>query len=230
MNLENIDLKPAKLLLRKHSFHKSAYCQKFFGLNLTIYPGVFNPARTNVSKLLANNLLKSKESFDGDILDMFCGCGALGLLLADKARTITGIDISELAIKCSQENAKKLNYSKKTKFVVGNLWKGINKPKKFDLIIANPPLLPLTPKTTMEKMIFDGPEMKSTVNFVSGCANYLKRSGMALMSFSSASERVFEDPFEYFTSIAETKGLKTNLIAKKDMGYEIYSILKIEKK
>jgi methylase of polypeptide subunit release factors len=226
MKSKSINLRPVARLLDLHRQHTSQYYQDFNGLNLLIFPNVFNPAFTNVTRLLADNLKINQNDF---VLDMFCGSGALGLLASENSDKVIGVDLSAEAIKCAKANAERMGLSGKIEFRHASLWKGVKKNEKFDLIIANPPLLPVTPETMFERAFADSPHMTTMVNFISNCSKYLKNNGRVVMAFSNISNIVFKDPLEHISRLASETGLSMRIIAEKDVEYEIYRVLEFRK-
>ncbi len=227
MITNKLDTKPVELLLNKHKAHKNPYIQEFKGLKLVIHPGVFNPAYTKVSGFLADNILVPPNSV---VLDMFCGSGALSFLAAKKANKVIGVDISPLAVKCATQNSNKLGLANKTEFRLGDLWNGVKNSEKFDLIIANPPLLPAIPENWLEMAVADSPKMVLTKTFIQGCPSRLKENGKVFMSFSDACSMYLGNSLEFIKDIAENVSLKMDVKSKWDVGYETYRILEFEKK
>lgn len=226
MIAKNFDLQPVATLLEMHAQHAAPYRQEFMGLDLTIHPEVFNPAYTKVTRLLAETL--SIESGDG-VLDMFCGSGVLGLLLSDTSSKVVGVDISPKAIECAQINALRKGTANKTEYRQGSLWAAVNEEEQFDLIVANPPLLPATPETLLEMAVADSPEMSLTTQFISGSRKHLKDNGRVLMAFSDASKNVFGNPLGHVEALATRAGLSLAVVAEKNVGYEIYRVLELRK-
>lgn len=54
-----------------------------------------------------------------DILDLYCGTGTIGLSMAGKAKSVTGVEIIPEAIEDAEENAK-LNNISNTRFICGD--------------------------------------------------------------------------------------------------------------
>lgn len=217
-----LDLKPVELLLEKHRNHTGVYWQDFQGLKLKVSPDVFNPAYTKVSGLLAENI---KVNRGDKVLDMFCGTGVLGLLASRLAIKIVGIDINPLAIDCATANALSMGVSHKVDLRVGDLWEAVKTHERFDLIIANPPLLPINPTSLLEMAVADSPKMTLMTRFVGGCHKYLSPGGRVLMTFSNACKTVFQNPLQHITFLARNAGLETSVVAEMDVGYEIYRVL-----
>jgi methylase of polypeptide subunit release factors len=226
MIIERIDTIPVQRLLAKHLAHQAPYDQEFHGLQLVIFPEVFNPAYTQVSGFLADHLTVTPGS---RVLDMFSGSGFLSFLAARIADSVLGVDVSPHAIRCAQYNSERLDLSQKTEFRVAKLWGGVGEQEKFDLIIANLPLLPATPENWLEMAIADGPEMSTSVKFIQGCANYLNENGRVLMSFSNACQVYFDDPLGFINKTAHDSGLTMDIKAERDAGYEIYRILQFRR-
>jgi len=76
------------------------------------------------------------------VIDGFCGVGAIGLWLSDKAKEVRGIDFNNEAIQSAKETAAK-NGITNVSFFSGNLLPHLDKWKKdgykADVFIVNPP-------------------------------------------------------------------------------------------
>jgi 23S rRNA (uracil1939-C5)-methyltransferase len=76
------------------------------------------------------------------ILDLFCGCGSIGLYLAAAVKEVLGIEINAEAIEMAKLNAD-LNGIGNARFVSGDVRKLLvelnDQGHKFDTIIADPP-------------------------------------------------------------------------------------------
>lgn len=227
MRAERFNTRPVEELLQKHLAHTEPYTIDFKGRQFLIHPEVFNPTYTKVSGFLADNV---KIPSGLTVLEMFCGSGAVGITVAYDARHLVGVDVSEKAVACATVNASLLGLNEKSEFRHGNLWQSILPDEKFDVILANPPLLPATPETLLEKAVADSPTMEITTNFVVGCASHLNEDGSVYMAFSNASQVYFENPLAYMASVANNSGLEMSIKAEWDVGYEIYRILQFRKK
>lgn len=79
---------------------------------------------------------------DGDVLDLFCGNGFLGMAIAKEAKSVTGIEINTSAVAEGKENLKKNGISNYT-FYEGDARKTLNmlqeKGKTFDVVLVDPP-------------------------------------------------------------------------------------------
>lgn len=102
-------------------------------------------------------LLETLPDIKGDILDLGCGWGPIGITLADNA-SVDMVDINERSVFLARKNAKINN--KKVNIFVSNIYEKIN--KKYDYIITNPPIR--VGKDILYKFLFEA-------------KNYLKDNG-----------------------------------------------------
>jgi len=222
MRASKFDTKPVELLLEKHNAHTESYWINFKGIPLLLYPDVFNPTYTKVSGFLAEHMeIRSGES----CLEMFSGSGALSFVAGNTASSVVGVDFSPVAIDCSTANALSLGVQQKVLFRVGDLWGAVLPEEKFDVIIANPPLLPAIPETLLEAAVADSPEMRLTRGYITGCPNHLTPNGRIYMAFSNACSIFVGDPLSFVQGLAYSVGLTMNVKAEWDVGYEVYRIL-----
>jgi len=152
------------------------------GLRLAVVRGVFSPKYTITTDLLADVIQQMiKSSYE--VLDVGTGTGALAIIASRKARKVVAIDIDRRAVLCAKLNAI-LNGSS---IIVkqGNLFSPL-KDERFDVIIFNPPYLPLRPRPPLGLSVFfaEGALLES---FLSQARYYLKKGGFLLMTYSTLS-------------------------------------------
>lgn len=95
-----------------------------------------NGFRYNTDSILLYQFV-SLQNPKGNLLDVGCGCGVVGLLLArDFELDLVGIDIQEEMIFYAKENSVSNDIS--AKFINTN-YLSFESSSKFDLIISNPP-------------------------------------------------------------------------------------------
>lgn len=227
MNRE-INLEPLRNLIGKHESHTEKYPTVFRGLDLIIHPGVLNPNYTKVSGFLADNIAIPAGA---RVLDMFCGSGAIGFIQAKNAQNILGVDISSISVACAKENAQHLSLEGKTEYRVSNVWEKIFNDEIFDVIVANPPLLPILPQTEFEKSFADSPRMNITKEFIAGCSDHLSFGGIVYMTTSSTSDfkNSEHEPENLAIKIATECNLRSEVVATLNAGYEIYNVIKLTK-
>ncbi len=99
-----------------------------------------------VNSLVASKMFNIiKENIYGDnILDLYCGVGAITLQVASNAKNVTGVEIVSNAISNASYNAK-LNGINNAKFILQDSSKAIKGLKEYyDTIIVDPPRVGLS--------------------------------------------------------------------------------------
>lgn len=131
--------------------------QEFMGLSFEVNDKVLIPRQDTETmvedalELMAKGTLRGQAYDDslkkgGDVLDLCCGSGAIGISIAKLAKGahVTCSDLSRDAIEMAQKNAC-LNGCKSVKFVESDMFAafcGRLGKKKFNMIISNPPYVP----------------------------------------------------------------------------------------
>jgi release factor glutamine methyltransferase len=94
------------------------------------------------------------------LLDLGTGSGCLLVSLLHELKNATGIgvDIEEKALVMAQHNAELNGVLPRARFQISNWGEGIREP--FDIIVSNPPYIPLEEKETLEKAVlnYDPPQ------------------------------------------------------------------------
>lgn len=226
MIAERFDTVPVEVLLAKHRIHTEPYDIEFRGIPLQIDPQVFNPFYTRVTNFIADYIVVNQGE---ELLDMFTGSGVLALLFVKNAARVTGVDISPYAVECARKNAIRLGIAGKAEFLHGRLWQPVAN-RKFDVITANPPLLPAIPENMLETAVADSLDMSVTTSFIRGCREHLADNGRVYMAFSNACKVIWEDPVRKVTEVALNSDLEARIAAEIDVGYEIYRVMEFTPK
>lgn len=126
----------------------------FYGLNFSVDPSVLIPRPE--TELLVDCVLKNSGSNASNILDLGCGSGNIGVTLGKHLPNsiITCLDISREALSTAQRNAE-LNTVTNIEFVEMDILSDYPVPKKFDMIVSNPPYISQIEKISMQKEIID---------------------------------------------------------------------------
>ena len=145
------------------------------------HPKVYKPAED--SFLLANNL---KVERGDNVLDIGTGVGILGLIGAVKAGRVLAIDTNPYALRVAKENAG-LNKIENIEFRASDLFESIN--ERFDLIVFNPPYLPVKDEGLLESSWSGGEKGGELIDrFIGSVSGYLEPGGSFEMLVSSLND------------------------------------------
>ena len=139
-------LKPIQQIIGQAYF----YGRKFFVNEYTLIP---RPE----TELVVKEVLKICEKENGikKILDIGSGTGCIGIILAleNPNLEIISVDICPEALEISKKNALIHNVNNKIKFIKSDIYQNID--SKFDIIVSNPPYIPLKDKPYLQKEVRD---------------------------------------------------------------------------
>lgn len=160
---------------------------EFFSLPILVSRAVLSP-RPETELLVEKCLEILKNQPKPLVLDLCTGSGAIALAIKANCSqsTVFASDISEKALEIARQNAKanslKINFKKSDMFL------GLNKRKKYDMIISNPPyiktkdisLLDKEVKNYDPKIALDGGEdgLKFYKIIATQAHDFLKRNGV----------------------------------------------------
>jgi 23S rRNA (uracil1939-C5)-methyltransferase len=117
--------------------------EQILGLRVRVRPGAFLQTNTE----MAEQLYALAREFAGltgveNVFDLYCGTGTIGLALAEEARAVWGLEISEEAVACAIENAE-LNGIGNAKFFAGNVGQTVQELVEEagppDVVVVDPP-------------------------------------------------------------------------------------------
>lgn len=122
-------------------------------------------------------------------LDIGTGTGILACTIAKYTLSkSTALDVSDNALKIAEENIKNLDLSEKVKTLKSNLFEKVS--EKYDLIVSNPPYIPLSEKATIQKEVTFDPDLALYTKDEKGlefyekisknAKNYLNKNGYLL--------------------------------------------------
>ncbi len=103
--------------------------------------GVFSKTKLDFgTELLLKTILTSDIDLGKRILDLGCGAGPIGLILAhlDPEKQVTLADVNDRALELTRRNADLLNVSKQVEIVHSDVY--LNLHSTYDSIISNPPI------------------------------------------------------------------------------------------
>lgn len=163
----------------------------FMGEKYLINENVLIPRdETEILVNCAYDLIKNHQT-KLDILEIGVGSGCISCSLAKKLTSkkieILGVDISLDALEIAIENINKLDLVRKVILRKSDIYSKIRPIEKFDLIVSNPPYIPIKEKETLQKEVQFDPELalfaqdEEGVEFykkiIEGAQNCLKPNG-----------------------------------------------------
>ena len=112
---------------------------EFYGLRFDVNKKVLSP-RMETEILVEEAIKKIRECDLRTVLDLCTGSGAIAVTIAKYTDCkVAASDISKQALAVAQGNADKNDV--KVDFILSDLFKGLKKNKKYDIIISNPPYI-----------------------------------------------------------------------------------------
>ncbi len=176
----------------------------FMGEKFVVNKNVLIP-RPETEILVSKCIEKAQNFFTPKILDIGTGSGCISIILSKKIPNaqIFASDISPNALKIAQINSK--NLKSKVIFIKSDMFKNIN--MKFDIIISNPPYIPLAEKANIQKEVQLEPKTalftrdKNGIKFykkiIKNGANFLNTKGYILFELgigqSELVKKIFMD-------------------------------------
>jgi release factor glutamine methyltransferase len=127
--------------------------EEFYGRTFMVNESVLIP-RPETEELVLGILQRIKRETPLDVIDVGTGSGAIAvsLKLENPVLQVTATDISADSLNTAKENAKQLGAE--IEFCQGDLLKPmIEQKRKFDVVVSNPPYIPLIDKTWMSEVV-----------------------------------------------------------------------------
>jgi len=132
--------------------------QEFFGLDFFVTPDVLIP-RPETEHLVEAVLSWSQAQIRPlRLLDIGTGSGAIAIALAanQPSAEIIATDISPTALALARENALRLGFGSRIRFVDSDLFSALDDTAQyFDAIVSNPPYIPITDAATLQREVVD---------------------------------------------------------------------------
>ena len=143
----------------KTLYGRDHFYEKLLGLDFRV--GAFTFFQTNTSaveSMLTEALAFIPEKYTGHLYDVYCGTGTISLALAQRAESVTGIELIEDSVSFARENAERNNI-KNVKFICGDAFEIMRDLPAPDMLVVDPPRMGLHPKALKRVIEYDLPAM-----------------------------------------------------------------------
>lgn len=127
----------------------------FRNLKILVNKGVLIP-RPETEQIVQYALSKIKHD-NINVLDLCCGSGCIACSIAKEIpeSKVVGIDISDIACQCAKKNAALNNLDARVKVFNKDINDKLSFDNKFDLVISNPPYVPESYISLLDREIID---------------------------------------------------------------------------
>ncbi len=127
----------------REPFHYIIGVKEFYGLDFEVSPDVLIP-RPETEMLVENSItiLRGRERASFCEVGIGSGCISVTILHNVKAAAAIGMDFSEKALNVANLNAEKHSVSHRLELRRSDIFSAL-RAERFDLIVANPPYIPL---------------------------------------------------------------------------------------
>ncbi len=173
-----------------------------------VEPEVYEPAEDTF--LLADDL----DVREGEhVLELGTGCGLLAILAAKAGARVLATDVNPAALRCARNNSRTHDVEKRVEFRLGDLFEPVD-DERFDLIILNPPYLPVPREeelgTPLDRAWEGGPDGRNVIDrFLDELPEHLGPQGRVLLVQSSLSN------VKKTVRQLEEKGFEVETVSKK---------------
>lgn len=111
------------------------------GKTFAVSPRSFYQVNTPMAEILYKKAAELAEPDGKTVIDLYCGAGTIGITMADRARSVIGVEIVESAVENARENAR-LNGAENVRFLCGDAGEMTDKLAaediKADVVIVDP--------------------------------------------------------------------------------------------
>ena len=149
--------------------------------------GVFSPVRGEYVDLVAQAPLPATATQTAAVAwDIGTGTGVLAAMLARRGvPQVIATDNAERALACAQDNVQRLGVAAQVQLCNVDLFP----PGHADLIVCNPPWLPVRATTSLEQAVYD-PDSRMLRGFLAGLAARLRPGGEGWLILSDLAEHL----------------------------------------
>ncbi|GAA3139546.1 methyltransferase [Nonomuraea roseoviolacea] len=172
-----------------HEWRRKGVLVPALGARVHPHYGVFSPVRGEYVDLVARAPLPTPAGSRAGALtafDLGTGTGVLAAVLARRgAGRVVATDISPRALACARDNVRRLGLGGRVEVVGPALFPG----GRADLVVCNPPWLPVRPTSALELGVYDrdGAMLR---DFLDGLAGHLRPGGEGWLVLSDLAEHL----------------------------------------
>ena len=192
----------------------------FMGSKYVVNENVLIP-RGETEQLVMRVLDILRSNNTKKVLDIGTGSGCIPCAIAQGGDYyITSVDISSKALEVAKENVKRFELDNKIKLIESDLFSALDKNTKFDVIVSNPPYIPV------------GTELQKEVTFEPSTALFANDNGLEFYEKIIPQSREFlndngfiafeigYDQGDAVYKLLEQAGFKNIIIEKDIMGLD----------
>lgn len=174
---ENLKIVEQKARLRAKTRQPIQYIigqADFMGEKFIVNENVLIPR--DETEILVRKAVEVIEKYGfKSVLDICTGSGIIACMIAKLTDSIViGSDISTEAIEVAFKNMENLGLFNRALFRKSDLFSKIREDEKFDMIISNPPYIPYSKKSTIQKEVTFEPDIALYTNDSDGLEFYKK--------------------------------------------------------
>lgn len=179
--------------------------REFYGRSFRVTPDVLDP-RADTETIVEAALALAKGKGPLRILDLGTGSGAIVVTLLAELPGATAVasDLSAAALEVAKSNAATLGVADRASFVQANWFDGVD--GRFDLIVSNPPYIPLGDIVDLAADVRDfdpprsldgGPDgLEAYRRIASGAGDYLAPKGHIVLEIGAGQEIKVNELFQ----------------------------------
>jgi len=189
---------------RREPFQYIVGKQEFYNLDFAVTKDVLIP-RPETELIVAAAIEITKDNARFCEVGIGSGCISISILHAVKTASAIGLDISEKALKVARENAETHLVAERLELKSSDVFKNLQN-EKFDLIVSNPPYIPVEDVKTLQAEVrdyeppaalTDGADGLSIVRkIIVGAPIFLKAGGFLLMEIGINQEVGVREMFD----------------------------------
>jgi SAM-dependent methyltransferase len=180
--------------------HRGVVVPALGGARVFPHYGVFAPVRGEYVGLVA--AAAERWPVAGRVaFDVGTGTGVLAFVLARAGARVIATDLEARAVACARDNAERLGLADRVEVREGDLFP----PGEADLVVANPPWVPATPHTPLDRAVYD-PGGEVVARLVAGLDSHVRQGGEAWIVISDLADRLGLRPPGHLAALATAAG------------------------